>query len=331
MSLGVIAVPARGATPVTTATPELIYTINHPAELKAVEYGVSGDRVSLGTPRVIAQLPAADGLALLSEHEALVGGGSTGMVFKVDLDTGKVTSAPSGIPTAYHVTLSRDKTFAWTAGLPGQLAKIPLDPFGAGSVVAVHGDDLAVTTIGLGPNGAFYTTSDSHGSGDFGTLDLATMTTHRTIANLRGAHGFSYDPYTSDVLLFGAYQIDQIDPAQPDSVLAQEDFSPPQEFAFDQGVVDGQGHLLVGSNTGYLVFVDYAATSRVGKTSTTSRAFLDTNLDDLAVLHPAAVASAAPASSSSSKKKIVTLVVLIVGVGGIGFLGLRMRQGRSGR
>jgi hypothetical protein len=326
--VALMAAPVGAATPAVSA-PQLYYTTNFPPRLKVVTYLAEGDRLAFGTPSVVTNLPAADGLAVLADGSILVGGSLTGQVFRVNPDTGTYTSQPAGMPTAYHVSLSADGSTAWTAGLPGQLAALPTKPFGPGKVLHLKGDDLAVTTIGFSPLGTFYTSSDSRGSGNFGTIDLKRATTKRTLTGQRGAHGFTYDPFTKDVVLVGSYNILQIDPTHPDQVVSERVVP---GMAFDQGAVDGQGHLLAASNTGDVVFVDYASTSQVGsKGDTMSKAFLDTNLDDLATRGPLVLITGASGASAGGGGSKVAKLAPLLGVAALLVAGLVLFMARRSR
>jgi hypothetical protein len=324
MALAALAAPAVAGPPPPPA-PKLFYTVNSPPALKVAGYAASGGQILVGTTHLVANLPAADGLVFAPDGDLLVGGAKTGKVFKVNPTTGAVTSMPAGVASAFHLSLSPDHTKAWTAGLPGNLATVPLNPFGPGTPVAVHGEDQAITTLGFAPSGAFYTESSSFGSGNFGTVDLTTMKTQRVQTDLRGAHGFTYDPFTKDILLFGSYSVDQIDPAHPDTLVSLKDVA---NMAFDQGVADGHGHVLAASNTGYVVLFDYSATGVIGdKTTTVSKAFLDTNLDDIAPQGQLTVAVASGEGGGSKTKKL-ELLALVVLVGVAGFVFIRSRQSK---
>ena len=339
-----LAPAARGAG-VTSALPSgvplLYYTSNHPAALKAVQYSTSGGVLVVGAIHVVATLPAADGLGLAPDGDLLVGGGSTGKVFKVNPGTGQVQSVDAfpGSVAAFHITVSPDGSYAFTSGLPGQLAKVPLQPFGTGAAVSLKGDDPAVTTVGFTPVGAFYTASDSFGSGRFGSLDLTTLTTKRIFPQLRGAHGIAYDTFTRDLFLLGAYAIVQIDPVaitSPNRDHATIEVSTANigGMAFDQGVTDGHGHLLAASNTGRVWLLDYSATGLIGsgKSVTKSQVFLDTNLDDILVVNAKGVTAAHPAkASSSSKGKLLILVVAVAAVLLVVVYVIRRRRGGSPR
>jgi hypothetical protein len=331
VALAIVAVVAGGSAAAGSSAagptgsgpqPEFFYTANYPPALKEAPYNLCGGTLSVGAAHVIARLPAADGVAFAPDGNLVVGGGKTGMVFEVDPNTGAVTAKPSGIPAAYHVTVSRDGTTAWTAGIPGAVAKVPLKPFGPGTPVPVRGDDQAVTTVGFTPSGVFYTSSDSHGSGNFGTFDLTSFTTHRAIVGLRGAHGFSWDPFSNDVILFGSYVIAQIDPSQPGTIVSQKLVT---GVAFDQGIADGRGRVLVASNTGYVILLDYSGTGKVAD-GTVKKAFLDTNLDDLATLNPPATTACTKSSSGTSGTKKLALVIAVLIVAGVAVVILRPRR-----
>ena len=113
------------------------------------DYSVSGDVLQIGTIRTVATLPGADGVGLAPDGDVIVGGAGTGNVFKINPKTGAVLTAPAfpGSTAAFHITTSRDGSDAWTSGLPGQLAMVPLKPFGPGQAVSLKGDDPGVTTV----------------------------------------------------------------------------------------------------------------------------------------------------------------------------------------
>jgi hypothetical protein len=323
VAVAVLAAPASAAPP-PPPQPRLFYTVNSPPQLKVVAYAAAGSQIQVGTSRVVANLPAADGLAFAPDGDLLVGGAKTGNIFKVNPTTGGVVSMPSGIATAFHVTVSPDGSKAWTAGLPGTLASVPLKPFGPGVAEPLQGDDRAITTVGFAPQGTFYTASTSFGSGNFGSIDLSKLRTKRIQPDLRGAHGFTYDSFSKDILLFGSFTVVQIDPAHPDSVVS---LAPVANMAFDQGVADGQGHVLAASNTGYVVLFDYSATGVIGDKSTkVSKAFLDTNLDDIAPQGQLTVAAATVAGAGGSTKKALFVLVFLVVLAVLGVIVVRSRS-----
>ena len=162
--------------------------------------------------------------------------------------------------------------------------EIPLNPIANGIVHPLKGDDTVVTHLAFDTNGnAYYVDSGPNGPGNFGTIDLTTFTTKRYFSNLPGAHGISFDPYTGDLIIVGTNHITQIDPT---TLKIVSDFVETQVgVSFDQGAVDGKGHVYVADNNGHLAFVDYSKSKLVGDPSNFSAApFLASTLDDVAPL-----------------------------------------------
>jgi hypothetical protein len=314
--------PAAGAG--GTPSGSLYFTTFRPAALHVASLSAGAGKLTVGTPKVVARLPGADGLEWAPDGDLLVGGEGSGMVAKVRVTDGAVQTQPAGLSDAYQLSLSPDRTAVFTGGLPGGLAKVPLNPFARGLPVALHGDDLAVSAIGFAPSGAFYTTGNRKGVGNFGRFDRTTGETMRTITALRGAHGFVWDPYSQTIVLVGSYSIVQVDPAQPDAVISER-IVPGMNF--DQGVADGAGHLYFASNTGSLVWVDLTATRRV-RDATVRSAFLETNLDDVA-LSGAVTADLNVSSRAASRTPIVIGGLAALAAALVGGLVLHRRSGRA--
>jgi len=161
---------------------------------------------------------------------------------------------------------------AYTTPDPGVLVSIPLNPLGPGTSHALTGDDGTTTGSHFGVDTvawsdathAFYTSDhsgDFGGGGDVGTINLSTFVTTCFKAPsggcmfYPGAHGMAYDPFTGDLFIFGATHITQLDTSG--NVIS--DLTVPGA-QFDQGTVDGNGHLLVADNNGHILFDDYSAT-----------------------------------------------------------------------
>ena len=140
-----------------------------------------------------------------------------------------------------------------------------------GAAVTLTGDDVFVNTIVWNTitnneNLAYYTSGGCcGGNGHFGTLNVATLTT--TCAKditgacevFPGAQGAIFDPFTADVIIVGDSHITQIDPS---TLTVVSDLVVPGA-TFDQGAVDGQGHLFVANNGGSIYFLDYSASKQV--------------------------------------------------------------------
>src|SRR5262249_4873326 len=196
---------------------------------------------------------SADGLIFAPDGDLLVGG-TDGTVHKVKTDGTVVGDSQLGVARGFHLALSPDGKTAYTAGLPGPVASVPLDPFGNGTTHVITGDDVNITQIAFdGSGNAYYTASNEQGNGEFGTIDLSSFTTTRLISSLPGAPEIVFDSSPNTLTLPGDGHISQIDPANPSALSA--DFSTdlgslPQLDHFDQVSADGQGHLFAAVNNG---------------------------------------------------------------------------------
>jgi hypothetical protein len=284
---------------------ELFYTVYQPPSVKKVAFTYDSSGFRVEKRELIARLPGADGIVFSPKGKLIVGGGATGLVFEVDPESGNVQQVRSGAAAAYHVSVDPSGQHVWTSGLPGALAQVPLEPFADGTPRAVTGDDPLVSSVGFALGKAFYTTSDPNGGGNFGRIDLTTLRTTRITEHLRGAHGITFDSYTGSLFLFGSFSILQIDSGTPEVIASQRNVL---GMRFDQGTVDGRGHLFAADNGGNLVFVDYSATRKVGDTrNRVETRFLDPFLDDLAPL-------TGPGARPPAKGKSRTLLFVLVGV-----------------
>jgi hypothetical protein len=237
----------------------------------AIDYNGSG--LTLGTPNTITPTPG-DGLIFLPNDNLLFGGNSV----TESTPTGTVVGTVSQVGD--HLALGPSGTTVWTSKEAGSLVAISLPSLTA-VTHTVSGDDNGVTQLAFDASGnAYYTDSSNFGDGDFGTINLTTFTTKRLLSNLPAAHGLSYDPYTGDLILFGAGSITQFDPRTLQIVSSRQ-----VGGRLDQGSVDGKGHLYAADNNGNLIFLDYSATHLVGDPRNfVGVPFLASNLDDFAPL-----------------------------------------------
>ena len=116
--------------------------------------------------------------------------------------------------------------------------------------------------------------------GEIGECFITKLGTKVLIDSLEGAHGGVYDPYSKTIFVFGGSKIVQIQPYRENgevkakvvaSINMREFFfeeteenltgprTPGVGWRLDQGAVDGLGHLFVTSNSGHLIFIDYAS------------------------------------------------------------------------
>ena len=151
--------------------------------------------------------------------------------------------------------------------------------------------------------------------GEIGDSVITKLGTTILIDSLEGAHGGTYDPYSETIFVFGGARIVQIKPEVKGGKMTarvvafidlrnyffEEDtthLTLPRTYdggyvgwRLDQGTVDGMGHLFVASNTGHLVFVDYAAnpSKYINDNVLIHLQWIDNFLDDLAPLSGAGV------------------------------------------
>ncbi len=246
------------------------------------DYNSISPSVAWGTPTVvIGSLPGgADGLAFDSHlgtpvPDLLVGlnGGGGTSINVVDPNSATlVTSETTDGQVPSHVMVDPSGNTGYTTADPGTVVSIPLNPLGPGTSHALTGDDGTTTGSGFGVDTivwsdathAFYTSDhsgDFGGGGDVGTINLSTFVTtcfkapSGACMYYPGAHGMAYDPFTGDLFIFGATHITQLDTSG--NVIS--DLTVPGA-QFDQGTVDGNGHLLVADNNGHILFDDYSVT-----------------------------------------------------------------------
>ena len=268
----------------------LYYTrFSNPPSVNSVDFSYGGGtNFTLTNKTLIATFgSAADGLVVAPDGDLVVGSCGT-LVYKVNPFTGKVLSrtANGGI---CHMALDPNRARAWGGfdyDVSGSklLTEIPLTTFAAGIGHAVTGSTTAVGTLAWDTAGnAYYTDSPSTGTGAFGIINLNTFVTTNLLANLPAAHGMAFDPYTGSFVLFGAKNITQVRATATNAVTLSDLSFPGEAKNWDQGTVDGLGHIFVANNDGTLLFIDYSASRLLSATNTTViRTYLDSNLDGVA-------------------------------------------------
>lgn len=261
---------------------DLYYTkFNGSPRVKKVSFTYDGSVFTLGSPQAVANPAGADGILFGGDGDLLVGGQGD-RIYKINPTTGSTVWKTAGGTASYHLALDPSAQKLWSAGIPGALAEVPLNPFANGIHRALNGDDTSVTSLAFDSAGqGYYTRSGAGGFGSVGKINMATFTTTRYLTNIAAAHGMAYDQYTGHLLLFGSNHVTQIDPATM-TVVADKAFS---GMEFDQGTVDGRGHMFVASNNGRLFFMDYADSGLINApTNFVYTQFLDSYLDDVAPL-----------------------------------------------
>lgn len=272
------------------------------ANVKYVQFGYdyTNGIFGLNTPQNVARTVGADGIIFdpTDTNYLLVTGQGFQHVSRVKTDGSSIVTKTTAQTDAWHIKADpRDATpqKVWVgaipgydSGNPGKLVEMSVVPFSDGVGHNISGHDLNVTDIAFYKDGSgtwhtFYTSSDPGGDGHFGTINMTTFQTTRTIANpIAAAHGMILDPFTMDLILVGDRQIVQIDPDNPGVIKSQITFASGGNY--DQVSVDGRGHIFMANNDGNLTFIDYKDTGLLATHNFMSTLFLDTFLDDIAPL-----------------------------------------------
>ena len=252
--------------------------------------------LTISGPTVIATTVGADGIVFAKDGDLLVGGQGD-RIHKVNPGTGTVQTRTAGgiAGGSFHVALDPGGTKAWTTGIPGEIAEVPVSPtFSNGISHNVTGDDGQITSIAFDSSGqAYYTSSGAAGFGSVGKINMTTFVTTRFLTDIPAAHGMTFDSFTGDLMIFGDGHVSQIDTGTM-TMVSDREFA---GMTFDQGAVDGTGHAFVASNTGHMLFVDYSSTSQIGSLANfSSLQFLEANLDDIAPLSGPGAAVPVPAA-----------------------------------
>ncbi len=271
----------------TTFTGDLFYTtFGGGTNIHKVSYTYDNSVPSftLSNNIGLGSTPGADGIVFNPNNGRLLVGAQGPNIHQVIPTPFSFTTVASGTSTCYHVSVDSNNNFAWCGGIPGDLGKVPINPFAAGSPLNVIGAVSGVDSLAFYGSTVFFTSSGGGGTGaTFGTIDLTTGVTTAILTGIE-AHGMVLDPFTTDLILFGDNTILQIDPDTPNVIKSSK--TVPENTQFDQGTVDGLGHLFLADNTGELFFMDYTSGSNlVGNAGNfLASPFLANQLDDIAPL-----------------------------------------------
>jgi hypothetical protein len=219
--------------------------------------GTSGNGTfTLTAPNVITTTPGADGIVRNPNNGFLLIGGQGNAVYEVNPVGGAFTAATPNV-AAFHLAVDPSKNVVWASGIPDGLASLSINPSlnGSGTVRTLSGDDNVITSLAFTPGGTvLYTNAGPGGTGNFGTVNLTTGVTTRLLTGVVAAHGMVYDPLTGNLILGGGDEISQIDPTSP--TVIKSTLTLPGNV-FDQGAVDGKGHIFWADNGGKFFFEDY--------------------------------------------------------------------------
>jgi hypothetical protein len=210
------------------------------------------------------------------DHKILTGTNAPYNGFnEVDPNTGVATTYASTVP-AYNLMVDTAGKTLWMDGdaCPGcnSLSYVSLvGGFGAPATLTLSGDDVNLNTIiFVDPTHVYYMAElgprFQGQTGHVGMLNTATgvttcFKTGGSCTTYNGVHGGVYDPFTKDLIVFGYNQINQINPSTG-ALIASETVAAlnPSNGNFDQGAVDGFGHLFISwaAGNGDIYFEDYS-------------------------------------------------------------------------
>jgi hypothetical protein len=243
-------------------------------------------KLTLGSVKGLAAVGGADGLIFAPDGKTLLVGGQGAAIYQVDSTTGKVgTTLPTGGLPVYHLALDPSLGSVYGGGSEAGAAGVSVTTLPSGPAVtkSISGSDSVITGIAFdGKGNGYYTSSGAGGTGNFGTITNPGSTSPKTTALITGlpaAHGIIYDPFTGDLILVGATEVAQYDPTMG-KIVSFAFFS----GTFDQGSVDGLGHLFAASNDGTMLFLDYSKSGLVGSSTFSTQPFVIGSMDDVAPL-----------------------------------------------
>jgi len=255
-------------------------------------YSFDGSTLTYGLDTVISSiadgLGGADGLVFdPTDNNFLLVGGQNSSIYRVDIGTGAATASSATTGLNYHLAITPDGSTVLGTNIPGTtVSAVSLTPFNSSVAnLTIAGDDTVITGIAFDALGkAYYTTAGFEGTGgNFGTGTEAggVITTTRLLTGI-DAHGISFDPLTGDLMLFGDNEVNQYHPGT--GIIGTLTIGG-ASTQFDQGTVDGKGHLFVASNDGKMLFLDYSGSSNVSDGGNFSDLrFFRSHLDDVAPL-----------------------------------------------
>jgi len=237
----------------------------------------------------------ADGIAGNPQNaDLLLVGGQANRINTCSISTGTATvfNSPGSV---FHLEVPDPTTVFGNAFFGGPLISHTINPDGSlvvpgtlytlSTAPGCNQGDTVVTQLIDTPGGFFYARN-----GIYGTLTFTGATTADTCrlhgaggalsnANLPGAHGGVYDPFTNTVITMGNNCVTQLNVVSG-AIIGSNCFAGGN---FDQGTVDGQGHAYIAQNPN-IFFLDYAASGLVNNPTFSTSTFVRSAMDDVAPL-----------------------------------------------
>ncbi len=325
-ALLVLSVLAAGKASAGDTSGTLYYTtFSGGNNVHKVDYTWSGGALSFSGNTDLAAVFGADGLLFLPDGNLAVGGQGL-RVHEITLGGTLVTTL--AVPTdSYHLSLSPQGKVLYSASIPGQPSAITLN---AGSLVGAtvgalptSGTQSVLDTIAFDNSGnSLYTSSGAGGNGVVGKISFTggpeaptAATTSSPVAAV-ASHGLVFDPFSGDYIAMGDNAISRFD--ANGNLLETRLFAANSNF--DQGTVDGQGHIFAANNGGDLYLIDYSSDGTLANASFDAK-FLAGSLDDIA---PKVGSGSKPTPDAGG-----TAALTLLGLAGLGIV--HRAQRRAGK
>jgi hypothetical protein len=236
----------------------------------------------LGAPQTFPRVTAIHSLVYTWDDALLIAGKYKNEMYKIRPGENAFETQKNSWNLPEHIFVEPGLKSAWITDNRGYLYHAPLDPYGKAVEVRPTGSEKGVNTISYrDADVAWYTQSTLFDSTHIGELDTKTMATRRRMTIKSFVSESHYDPFTGHVVMCGDKTLSQYDPAA-NAIVSSRFFG--QESQLYSCAVDGEGHMILSSWNGYIYFIDYSGTGKVGDSSNfTDSAML---VDDLFYITP---------------------------------------------
>lgn len=264
------AAPALSPTPANAgrpATGELHFTFSRYSENVAkVQYDYDGKKtLAISPPTTLLKVPEAYGIVRLPDGDLLIAGRRKDEVYKANLATRKYAAQKNTWDQPYRIAIEPGQKSAYVSDFAGGVVRIPIAPYADGSPVSVNGDDNAITVMTFDQSGnGWYAISRHKDTTRIGSVDHATMTTTRWYTYLPWINAMNWDPFTGHLVMCGDKTVAQFDP-ETRTLVSERVFLEVTEF--NSCVVDGEGHAFVTDWKGFIYFIDYSGSGKIGDTA----------------------------------------------------------------
>jgi hypothetical protein len=236
-------------------------------DIGKVEWNWDGrQHFSLGAPQTYPRVPVIHSLVYTWDDALLIAGKYKNEVYKIRPGESAFETQKSTWNLPEHIFVEPGLKSAWISDDRGYLYRTPLDPFGKAVEVRPTGSEKeGVNTIAYkDADVAWYTQSTLFDSTHIGELDTKTMATRRRMTMDAFVNESHYDPFTGHVVMCGDKTLSQYDPVA-NAIVSKREFN--KESQIYSCAVDGEGHVILSSWKGYIHFIDYSATGKIGDPS----------------------------------------------------------------